>query len=124
MKRTYLLSLLVVLSATSSAQDAAKCGQLNAENQNWQKNLSWCIGNTDAGGAVNCSADYATTYPECIASGGRSCIMGKAINSAKAGDKANAYRLSLMCQCHNTGAKDGIMYCAGQDAVANYLKAK
>src|SRR5690349_4776071 len=113
---------LLLLSAMAVAQDAQKCSQLSAANQNWKGAIEWCIGNTDAGGAVNCPQEYI--YPECIASGGRSCIMKKGIQSAKDNDDANAYRQALVCQCHNTGARDGIMYCAGQKAVADYLRTK
>jgi len=120
--RMFLLLVVLVFSASAFAQDANKCSQLSPGNQDWRGNLNWCIGNSDAGGATNCPQDYP--YPECVASGGRSCLMRKAIQSANDNDYANSYRLALVCQCHNTGAKDGFMYCAGQKAIGDYLRNK
>jgi hypothetical protein len=114
--------MTLLLAASVVAQDAGKCQQLAAGNQNWKANIDWCIGNSDAGGSVDCPQQYV--YPECIASGGRACLMRKAIQSAKDKDDANAYRQALVCQCHNSGAKDGFVYCAGQKAIADYLRTK
>lgn len=83
-------------------------------------NLDWCIGNT---GAPDCPLEYARSYAECLSSGNRSCLLRKAIDSAKAGDCANAFRLALMCQCHNPGAQKSLGD-AGQEGVCSYLKAK
>jgi uncharacterized membrane protein len=84
----------------------------------WQEEIDWCKRNGDAGGSVDCPLLYA--YPECIVSGGRSCLMRKASQSARDGDCANAFRQALTCQCHNQGARDLIAQ-AGQDAVCRYL---
>jgi hypothetical protein len=79
--------------------------------------------NSDAGGSVDCPDKYAVTYPECVVSGGRASLMKKAIQSAKDGDYANAFRLAQICQCHNVNARDKIRD-AGQKAVGDYLKTK
>jgi hypothetical protein len=113
---------LMFLTAVTFAQDAAKCKTLSAGDQNWKNNIDWCIGNSDAGGSVDCPQQYI--YPECIVAGGRSCIMRKGIQSAKDGDYANAFLQAKVCQCHNTNARDGIMYCGGKQAVGDYLKTK
>jgi len=94
-----------------------------AQKPEWQLHIDWCIQNSDAGGSVDCADKYAVTYPECILAGGRSCLMKKAIQSAKDGDYANAYRLAQICQCHNVTARDEIRD-AGQKAVGDYLKTK
>jgi hypothetical protein len=66
---------------------------------------------------------YAATYPECWVSGGRSCMMKKAIQSAKDNDCSNALRVSQITQCHNVTARE-LIRDAGQDAVCQYLKTK
>jgi hypothetical protein len=106
-----LVGLLLVLGVF-----AAK-----AQKPEWQTHVDWCIRNSDAGGSVDCPEKYP--YPECIVSGGRSCLMKKAIQSAKDGDYANAFRLAQICQCHNVTARDQIRD-AGQKAVGDYLKTK
>lgn len=86
----------------------------------WQKHIDWAIGNT---GAVDCPDQYLATYPECIANGGRSCLMGKAIEAAKANNCSWAFKLTLITQCHNSGAQTAIAQ-AGESAVCEYLKTK
>ncbi len=87
---------------------------------NWEQHLDWCSSNGDAGPHVYCEADYAATYPGCLLSGGRSCLMQKARSSARAGDCANAMRLASLCQCHNNVAQRAIGL-AGIDEVCRYL---
>jgi hypothetical protein len=65
--------------------------QGKAQKPEWQVHLDWCSGNRDAGGSVDCPADYLGTYPECYASGGRACLIGKARQSARDHDCANAF---------------------------------
>lgn len=85
-----------------------------------QKNLDWSIGNT---GAPDCPLEYAA-YPECLLPGsGRACLMQKAIASAKENDCSNAFRLSLITQCHNPEAQKSIA-AAGAEAVCSYLRKK
>lgn len=82
--------------------------------------LNWSIGDT---GAADCPEQYQ--YPECLlpGAGNRSCLMRKAIQSAKDNDCQNAMRQSLITQCHN-GAAQAILAQAGQPAVCDYLKTK
>lgn len=89
----------------------------------WQTHLDWSIQNLDAGGSVDCPDKYVEAYPECLVSGGRSCMMKKAIQSAKDNDCSNALRVSQITQCHNVTARDQIRD-AGQNAVCRYLKTK
>jgi hypothetical protein len=94
---------------------------LSAENKG---NIDWSIGNhTTAPGQTNCVADYAATEPACITGGGRSCLMARAIDSAKANNCSYAFRLTLITQCHNAHAQQALGS-AGQDAVCAYLKTK
>jgi uncharacterized membrane protein len=86
----------------------------------WKQQIEWCKGNSEAGGAVNCQADYSVTYPECLISGGRQCLMGKARQSALDNDCENAFRLAMICQCHNDAAAK-LIQTAGVDKVCNYL---
>jgi hypothetical protein len=114
LKRVVVLSALLLVAGVFVAK---------AQKPGWQTHIDWCIQNSDAGGSVDCPDKCAATYPECIVAGGRSCLMKKAIQSAKDGDYANAYRLAQICQCHNVNARDEIRN-AGQTAVGNYLKSK
>jgi hypothetical protein len=87
----------------------------------WQIDIDWAIGNT---GAPDCPQLYAATYPECLWNGrNRSCLMEKAIASAKANDCANSFRLTVITQCHNGAAATELAQ-AGQDNICNYLKTK
>jgi hypothetical protein len=79
--------------------------------------------NHDAGGSVDCPDKYLVTYPECLAHGGRACLMGKAIDSTKHGDYDNAFRLAAIVQCHNVSARDQII-AAGKQAIGDYLRTK
>jgi cathepsin L len=96
---------------------------LEKEKPDWQRHLDWAMSNRDAGGSVNCTDKYLATYPECVINGGRSCLMNKAISSAKAGDCDNALRVSAITQCHNPSAAQQIQ-AAGAQAVCSYLKTK
>jgi hypothetical protein len=97
---------------------------LLAETADWQKHLDWSIGNhTSDPGETNCIDQYVATEPACIVGGGRSCLMKRAIESAKANNYAYAFRLSLITQCHNGTAQSQIG-AAGQQAVGDYLKTK
>lgn len=114
MKKLFPILALLVLCTSVTVQ---------AGQPEWQIHIDWCIHNSDAQGSVDCPDKYLSTYPECYAAGGRSCLMKKAIQSAKDNDFANAFRLAQICQCHNVNARDKIR-AAGQDAVGAYLKTK
>ena len=96
---------------------------LEKQKPDWEQNLDWSMNNRDAGGSVDCQDRYLSTYPECMLRGGRSCIMEKAISSAKAGDCENALRSALITQCHNPKAAQQIQE-AGAPEVCSYLKTK
>ena len=49
--------------------------------------------------------------------------MRKAIASAKANDCDNAFKLTLITQCHNHGAQMDLAR-AGSQAICDYLKGK
>lgn len=82
-----------------------------------RKNLAWAMENE---GAVDCVAEYRD-YPDCRAAGGRSCLMRRAVTLAKSGLVAEAFRLALITQCHNRGAREA-MERAGIDVVTSWLR--
>jgi hypothetical protein len=86
----------------------------------WQQDIDWSIGDS---GAPDCIDQYLATLPECLTSGNRSCMMRHAIQAAKDGNCQWAMRLTLITQCHNAGAAQGIAH-AGEQAVCAYLKTK
>jgi hypothetical protein len=89
--------------------------------ERWQQDIEWCKRNSDGGGSVDCPDEYLSRYPMCLRDGaGRACLMGKAMDSAKAGDCDNAFRLALVCQCHNK-VEQGLISNAGETAVCKYL---
>jgi hypothetical protein len=90
----------------------------------WQYDIDWCIGNhtTDPGG-TNCVDQYTATEPKCITGGGRACLMERAIDSAKHNNCSYAFRLSLICQCHNGNAQQHLGE-AGPQKVCDYEKTK
>jgi hypothetical protein len=95
-----------------------------ADKPDWQKHLDWSIGNhTTDPGETNCVEQYVATEPACITAGGRSCLMQRAIDSAKASNYDYALRLSLITQCHNGNAQSQIA-AAGKQAVGDYLRSK
>ena len=96
-----------------AAQDYMKSVQ-----EDWQVGILWAKGDS---GAVDCPQLYGATYPECIFKGGRSCLMSKALDSAKANNCSWAFQLTLITQCHN-GAAAMSLAKAGQDNVCGYEK--
>jgi hypothetical protein len=102
------------------AERAAKQEQAAARSAPvWHQHIDWAIGNT---GAVDCPEQYLT-YLDCILGGGRSCLMRHAIEEARANNCSLAFRLTLITQCHNSGAQTAIAL-AGEAAVCDYLKKK
>jgi len=49
--------------------------------------------------------------------------MAKAVAAAKAGNCRYAFRLTLICQCHNTDATNKIQ-ASGEKAVYDFLRTK
>ena len=92
-----------------------------AHAQNWTKHIDWAANNTDAGGSVDCPAEYiAMNVPYAIASGGRSTVINSALMAAYNGNTQRAFSLILLTQCHNSGARQELA-AAGQEAVVRYL---
>jgi hypothetical protein len=92
-----------------------------AQAQNWTQHVDWSATNTDAGGAVNCTAAYAQAgeWPAVLV-GGRSTVINDALFAAYRGEVGRAFQLVLMTQCHNPGAQQELLQ-AGQSAVVGYL---
>lgn len=96
----------------------------SSQRPDWQIHIDWAVANvTSDPGETNCVDKYLATEPSCVMDGGRSCLMQKAIKSAKAGDCSRAIRLTLITQCHNQAAQQAILE-AGESAMCAYLKAK
>ena len=93
---------------------------VSADQPEWQKHVDWSIGNT---GAPDCADQYVATEPKCLAEGNRSCLMARAIDSAKHNNCSYAMRLTLITQCHNAQAQQAIGG-ASEGAVCAYLKSK
>lgn len=85
-----------------------------------QGNIDWSIGNT---GAPDCPDQYIATEPKCLTEGNRSCLMRRAIDSAKHNNDSYAKRLTLITQCHNGNAQKSIGR-ASEKAVGDYLRTK
>jgi hypothetical protein len=104
----------------AGANDVYKFNPNVTAGGNWKEHLDWAISDN---GAPDCPDLYIVTCPQCLAHGNRSCVMRTAIASAKAGDYANALRLALVSECHNTGAQMDLAT-AGQQAVCEYLTTR
>jgi hypothetical protein len=102
------------------AMSAVLTMKSRADKPDWQKHIDWSIGNT---GAPDCADQYVATEPKCLTEGNRSCLMRRAIDSAKHNNCDYAFRLTLITQCHNGGAQQQIG-AAGKAAVCEYLNTK
>lgn len=111
-----MLVVLVPFAISASVRGQAK--------PDWQKHCDACIGYYTANPAeVHCQGDYAATYPACLTGGGRACLMTRAVAAAKAGDCERAFKLTLICQCHD-GTAQAHLKAAGRQAVCGYLMTK
>jgi hypothetical protein len=110
---------------TRAPQAAAPTNvSLPAIAQEAHSHIDWCITNeTHDPGMTNCVPEYLQTEPHCILGGGRSCILSRAINAAKSGNCSYAFRLTRICQCHNTQAQ-AVLDAWGQNSVCDYLKLR
>lgn len=89
-----------------------------------QAHIDWCIRNeTHDSGETNCVREYISTERGCILGGGRACLLEKAIAAAKSNNCEYAFKLTLMCQCHNPAAQ-AVLQQFGREAVCTYLKTK
>jgi cellulose biosynthesis protein BcsQ len=93
-------------------------GQVNQSSNVWQANIDWSLRDT---GPVDCARSY-DKYQNCVASGGRSCLMHQATEAALHGDDSTALQLTLITQCHNPEAARTIKQ-AGARAVGDYLRS-
>ena len=117
--RTRWLFVLVVLGC------AALSAPLGAQwKPDWQQHCDACLGYYTSNPAeVQCQGDYAATYPECLAGGGRACLMVRAVAAAKADNCDTAFKLTPIRQCHDGTAQEHLR-AAGPRAVCGYLMAK
>jgi hypothetical protein len=110
--RTTMLGLLVIPTATIVS---------NAQQPEWQGAIDWAARNTDAGGSVDCPADYLSeVVGYAIASGGRAAVINAALFAASHQDFDQAYNLVLLTQCHNPNASQTLID-AGEKLVLLYL---
>ncbi len=110
----FIVSGLLIATRTAVRAADAPC---DAE---CRGNIDWSIGNT---GAPDCPDQYVATEPKCLGEGNRSCLMRRAIDSAKHNNDSYAKRLSLITQCHNGNAQKSIGR-ASEKAVGDYLRTK
>jgi hypothetical protein len=78
--------------------------------------LTWCAQDT---GVPICAPQYMALAPQCLGSGFRSCVIGKARDAARSDNCALALKLAKLCQCHNAAVRDSL----DQIAVCDWLKA-
>ena len=96
----------------------------------WQIHLDWSIrdqAHVDCGEQYSpypicavCTPDWKG-HPDCLARGGRACMMSYAIHDARAGHCDLAFEESLVTQCHNGSARSAIE-AAGSTSVCRYLR--
>jgi hypothetical protein len=109
------LFTLVILGALTMT------GSTFAQAQSWTQHVNWSATNSDAGGSVDCPAQYLSMgVGYAIASGGRSAVINEALFAAYRGDVGRAYQLVLLTQCHSPNAQGELLQ-AGQNAVVGYL---
>lgn len=89
----------------------------------WRNDVNWSIGNETGPDRLDCPDQYVATEARCSAEGGRACLMKRAIESAKAKNCSYAMRLTLVTQCHNSGAQQRLGG-AGEKTVCEYLATK
>lgn len=107
----YKKSSIEQLSSKASSQRPA-----------WQDHIQWAAANSDAAGSTDCPDQYfAVDLSSCLIAGGRTCVMARAVQAAKAGDCASAFRFTLITQCHNASAQQALSD-AGEKAVCSYLR--
>jgi hypothetical protein len=113
--RTYAVRMAFLIVLLIPAVSTA------AKAQTWTGHIDWAAGNTDAGGSVDCQGDYISEgIPWAIAAGGRGEALNSALKAAYRGDMDYAFRLVLLTQCHNPGARQDLIN-AGEKAVLTYL---
>lgn len=98
---------------------------LEAAYADWKTHANWCQQDYNTGGSVECPGEFITAGAgECIAFGGRACLVikmrGVAISGVPGACRAAQIGLSV-CQCHNGGARQEILN-APTDEVCNYLR--
>jgi hypothetical protein len=115
MKRALTMAILVTMVTVSQANAGG----------DWRGHIDWAIGNTDAGGSVDCPWLYIpNNLGHCIIAGGRACVSQQAIYVAKSGyNDPYAWYLMQITQCHNPDAMEEIIK-AGPRNVADYLRTK
>ena len=67
----------------------------------YQKHIDWAAHDT---GVVDCP-QFCGNNVDCLAIGGRSCVITKAIIAAKNGCDSYAFGQVLLTPCHNAGAE-------------------
>jgi|SRR5580692_5388069 hypothetical protein len=104
------LAVMLMLASASFAQD-----------NSFQGDIDWAVRNTDAGGSVDCPADYISEGVEyAIAFGGRSAVINAALFAAYKHNFDQSYNLVLLTQCHSVEGTQRLLN-AGQQAVLTYL---
>jgi hypothetical protein len=93
----------------------------HAQKPAYQIDVDWAATNTDAGGSVDCPAQYISLGVEyAIASNGRAAVVNEAIFAAYRGDVNRSFQLVMLTQCHNPDARQQLVD-AGPSLVIPYL---
>jgi hypothetical protein len=89
--------------------------------QSWTAHIDWAAHNSDAGGNVDCPAQYIENGIEyAIVIGGRSAVINQALFEVYDQHFDTAFNLVLMTQCHNPEAQQELKD-AGEKNVLTYL---
>lgn len=95
-----------------------------ADAGDWRAHLSACAQDAASGGSVApaaCQPRFVGLGAvNCIAVGGRACLIDHARGAASAGDCQLAFEMAAACQCNNPGAESDIRL-AGVAAVCRWL---
>jgi hypothetical protein len=102
---------------------ATVTASIPASASSWQEGVNWSIGNSTGPDQLNCPEQYAMTEPRAAFEGGRAALMRRAIDSAKHGNYAYAFRLTLITQCHNGGFQ-AVLARVGQQQLGDYLRTR
>lgn len=99
--------------------NAAGRGPLVSSAQSWTAHIDWAAHNSDAGGSVDCPAQYIENGIEyAIVTGGRSVVINRALFEAYDQHFDTAFNLVLMTQCHNPGAQQELINAGLKDVLA------
>jgi hypothetical protein len=116
----YYRSSLAQISSSAQAPSQSPAPLPAAAPGEYQLHIRYCLHNTTGPDQVNCPEQYAV-QPQCLAQGGRTCLILTAKYLALHGECDAAFGLTLVCQCNNAEARRAIVN-AGATNVCSFLR--